>query len=42
MTDFINKTAFVTGAASGIGLAISRALLDHGTRVMMADINAEG
>ena len=42
MHNFENKTAFVTGAASGIGLAICRALLNSGAKVMMADINAEG
>ncbi len=41
MTDFENKTAFVTGAASGIGLALSQALVAHGAKVMMADIDAE-
>ncbi len=29
----------MTGAASGIGLAISRALLQEGARVILADIN---
>lgn len=42
MTDIANKTAFVTGAASGIGLALTKALLERGTKVMMADMNAEG
>ncbi len=42
MQDFNNKVAFVTGAASGIGLAISKALLNAGANVMMADINADG
>ena len=32
----------MTGAASGIGLALSKALLARGAKVMMADINAEG
>lgn len=41
MNNFKNKTAFVTGAASGIGLSISRALLKAGSNVMMSDINAE-
>ncbi len=41
MTDIINKTAFVTGAASGIGLALCKALLGKGAKVMMADINSE-
>lgn len=42
MTDIANKTAFVTGAASGIGLALTKALLGRGAKVMMADMNAEG
>ena len=42
MQDFNNKVAFVTGAASGIGLAICKALLNAGSNVMMADINADG
>jgi len=42
MTDIANKTAFVTGAASGIGLALTKALLDRGAKVMMADMNADG
>ena len=32
------KVAFVTGAASGIGLGMTRAFIDAGMRVMMADI----
>jgi len=35
------KTAIVTGAAHGIGLAIARHLLDEGARVMMADIDED-
>lgn len=35
------ETAFVTGAASGIGLGISRALVAAGAQVALADINAE-
>jgi NAD(P)-dependent dehydrogenase (short-subunit alcohol dehydrogenase family) len=35
------RTAFVTGGASGIGLAIVEALVDEGARVVMADWNAE-
>lgn len=34
-------TAFVTGAASGIGLAIARSLLAAGARVAAADINRD-
>jgi len=36
---FRDRTAVVTGAASGIGLALSRALLKVGTKVLMADSN---
>lgn len=38
MQDFAGKTAFVTGAAQGIGLGIARALADAGVHVAMADI----
>jgi NAD(P)-dependent dehydrogenase (short-subunit alcohol dehydrogenase family) len=40
MQDLAGKTAVVTGAASGIGLALSRRLGSDGMRVMMADIEA--
>lgn len=35
------KTAIVTGAANGIGLAIARHFLDKGANVMFADIDEE-
>jgi len=35
------KTAIVTGAASGLGLALSRELTARGHRVVLADIDAE-
>src|SRR6201999_608286 len=38
MRDFDGKTAFVTGGASGIGLAMARAFLDLGMKVMLADV----
>lgn len=38
MRDFAGKTAFVTGAASGIGLAMARSFLDRGMNVMMVDV----
>jgi len=42
MTDISNKTAFVTGAASGIGFALAEGLLKRGTKVLLVDIDAEG
>jgi NAD(P)-dependent dehydrogenase (short-subunit alcohol dehydrogenase family) len=38
MLDVHGKAAFVTGGASGIGLALGRALAEAGARVMLADI----
>ena len=38
MRDFENKTAFVTGGASGIGLALGRAFAEAGMKVMLADV----
>ncbi len=35
------RTAVVTGAASGIGLALVEALVSHGMRVVMADLDKE-
>ena len=40
--EFAGKTALVTGAASGIGLAVARKLSDGGANVVVADFNAEG
>ena len=41
MRDLVGKTAFVTGGASGIGLAMGRAFSEAGMRVMLADIEAK-
>jgi NAD(P)-dependent dehydrogenase (short-subunit alcohol dehydrogenase family) len=38
---FPQKRAFVTGAASGLGLAISKRLAQRGWRLLIADINEE-
>jgi NAD(P)-dependent dehydrogenase (short-subunit alcohol dehydrogenase family) len=42
MQTFKGKGAIVTGAASGIGLALARALAQSGANVALADIDAEG
>ncbi|MFE5210908.1 SDR family NAD(P)-dependent oxidoreductase [Streptomyces sp. NPDC056600] len=41
-TEFAGRVALVTGAASGIGLAIARRLTEGGAKVVIADYNAEG
>jgi len=41
MRDLEGKTAFVTGGASGIGLAMGHAFAEAGMRVMLADIEAK-
>ena len=38
MRELAGKAAFVTGGASGIGLALGRALRQAGMKVMLADI----
>jgi NAD(P)-dependent dehydrogenase (short-subunit alcohol dehydrogenase family) len=38
MKDLRDKTAFITGAASGIGLATAKALAAKGARLILADI----
>jgi NAD(P)-dependent dehydrogenase (short-subunit alcohol dehydrogenase family) len=38
MREFSGRTAFVTGAASGIGLALGRAFAEAGMNVMLADV----
>src|SRR5258708_19293639 len=41
MRELAGKTAFVTGGAGGIGLALGRAFAQNGMKVMLADIDAE-
>src|SRR5215472_17119382 len=41
MQELAGKTAFVTGGASGIGLALGRAFAEAGMQVMLADIETE-
>ncbi len=38
----MSRIALVTGAASGIGLALSRALASHGNTVVLADLDETG
>ena len=37
-----DRVAFITGGASGIGLAVAARLLDHGMRVALIDRHDEG
>ena len=41
MNEFTGKVAVVTGAASGIGLALARRFAEEGMKVVLADIEAE-
>ncbi|HNP56787.1 MAG TPA: SDR family NAD(P)-dependent oxidoreductase [Gordonia sp. (in: high G+C Gram-positive bacteria)] len=40
MSRFANKVALVTGAASGIGAAVTQQLIDDGATVVLFDLNA--
>lgn len=42
MSGFEGRVAVVTGAASGIGLAIARELASRGVRVTLSDVDMEG
>ena len=42
MEDFHGQVAIVTGAASGIGLAVAHKLLAKGARVILFDLNSKG
>jgi NAD(P)-dependent dehydrogenase (short-subunit alcohol dehydrogenase family) len=41
MREFAGKTAFVTGGAAGIGLALGRTFAQSGMKVMLADIETD-
>ena len=41
MRELAGKTAFVTGGASGIGLALGRAFAEAGMKVMLADVEID-
>ncbi|MEY3905950.1 MAG: hypothetical protein RIR59_773, partial [Pseudomonadota bacterium] len=40
--DIRGRTALVTGAASGLGLAYAEAMAEAGAKVTLADINLDG
>jgi NAD(P)-dependent dehydrogenase (short-subunit alcohol dehydrogenase family) len=40
--DLFGRVALVTGAASGMGRAMSHALAEHGADLVLADLNADG
>ena len=42
LLDFTEKTALITGAASGFGEALALALATRGAKLCLADFNAEG
>lgn len=42
MTQFVNKTILITGAATGIGRATARRLTDLGARIIIADLDGAG
>ncbi|WP_281981903.1 SDR family NAD(P)-dependent oxidoreductase [Thalassorhabdomicrobium marinisediminis] len=40
--DFTGRTALVTGAASGLGLAMARAFVDAGAKIVLFDLDEDG
>ena len=42
MFDLSGRVGLVSGAASGMGRAMSLALAEHGADLMLADINLDG
>jgi NAD(P)-dependent dehydrogenase (short-subunit alcohol dehydrogenase family) len=42
MRNISGRVAFVTGGGSGIGFGIAEALLDHGAKVVLADLRDPG
>lgn len=42
MTQISGKTAFITGAAAGLGLAMARSFAKQGANIMLADIDRDG
>lgn len=42
MSEFKGKTAFLTGAAGGIGFAVVKALLQEGANVVATDVSVDG
>ena len=40
-TGLRGKSAIITGAASGIGLATAKLMAEHGAKLCLADINEE-
>lgn len=41
LMDYQGKTAFITGGASGIGLALAKAVASRGCKVLLADVQRE-
>jgi NAD(P)-dependent dehydrogenase (short-subunit alcohol dehydrogenase family) len=42
MFDVRDRVAFVTGAASGLGLAYAEVMAENGARVVLSDIDGAG